>query len=854
MAKLDLFRTQFQILTHQAERLKNKLWNFGFGLALLLLLGAAIGFYLAISQLKKEQHCVEHTYKVIEQIDNILFEINNAERGRRGYILTQDSIYLKTYEYGIKQTQKAVDNLQRLTVNSPQQQENLKTLKSLIQQRLLLSQQSLNLLKEQSLDKLIQIQLTHRGKSLQDQIDILLDKMERSERQVLWQRQQMTSNRIYQITFIVGVGYFLSFSLLLIIYRQLKQEIHHRQKAEQNLSQINEQLETRIENRTLELTQLNIILKNEIEERKQLEHLLRESEERFRQAIFEAPLPIIIHAEDGEILQINWAWSEISGYQPEQIPTLSAWTEKVYGENHQVIRAYIRQLFQLNQRVAEGEFTLTNRQGKTLIWDFYSAPLKTLFDGRKVRITMALDVTQRKQAELALYASERRYSTLSELAPVGIFRSDSQGNCIYVNQKWCQITGLTPEQALGTGWISSLHPEDRQRVITQWNYCLSHQTLFSSEYRFQDLQGEITWVVGQAIAETTPKGEIIGYIGTLTDITARKHTEQALSTAKAELEIRVEERTAELKDSNEKLQQELAEKQKTQIILAEQAQLLDLAHDVIMSRDLKGMILFWNQGAEKVYGFSKTEALGHNSHALLKTQFPEPIKTIFTRLFADNYWEGELIQHKRDGQKIIVASRWVLQRDQRGKPSKILEINNDITARKQAEEALQQNEAKFRSLCESSPIGIFLTDTQGQILYTNPRYLEIAGANAKDVLGEGWKQFIHPEDHETIISDWSANLGQQQNSFYPEIRFHHKNGPIRYGNIYTSAIFTENGQLTGFVGTVEDITERRQIEQMKKDFISVVSHELRTPLTAIHGSLGLLAAGVYDNKPEKGKK
>ncbi|WP_013323034.1 PAS domain S-box protein [Gloeothece verrucosa] len=964
------------------RRLNNRLINCGFGLALLLLFGATLGFYVGIEQVKEKQNLVEHTYKVLEQIDDTLYEISQAEWGHRGYMISQDQNYISTYTKGFDHAHAAVQKLEKMTKENPEQQKQIKVLINSLYQHFSLLENSLKLLQQNPSNPQIKISITHQVKQFQEPIEVKLKQIEEIERGLLKKRQQEASKSLHSISLLVGIGYFLSFLLLLTIYRQIKQEIKARYQAEEDLQQTNEQLEARIQQRTAQLTQLNINLENEIEDRKQLEQLLRESEERFRQAIYEAPLPILIHAEDGEILQINWAWSEISGYQPQEIPTLSAWVQKVYGDNYERFRNYIRQLFQLNQRVNEGEHTLINRQGKTLIWDYYSAPLKTLSDGRRVRITMALDVTQRKEAEMALQASEARYATLTELAPVGIFHTDSEGNCIYINQHWCAITGLSTAEAMGTGWLKALHSEDQQRVTATWIRAVAKNTAFYLEYRFQNPNGKITWVVGQAIPQITPSGEVLGYIGTITDISTLKEAELALSQseerfrqavlnapvpiaihaedgtvlqisrawsditgytlediptvadwiekayrtnqqkiqanverlygltepiaegeyiittkngvtriwefystglgrlsdgrrtvistaldvterkkvelqlkqAKQNLEIRVAARTTELQQANEQLLQELSEKLQTQKILAEQAQLLDLAHDTILTRDLEGTILFWNQGAEKMYGFSSLEAVGQHSNVLLNTVFPEPYSQILSQLFAQDYWEGELRHQKLDGTEIIVASRWVLQRDKAGNPSKILEINNDITLRKRAEEALQDNEAKFRSLSESSPIGIFLTDTHGRVLYTNPRYQEIVGGTAEEVLGEGWKQFIHPEDLENIVSEWLTHLEKQKNSFYPQVRYCHKNTEIRYTQVHTAAIFTERGQLTGFVGTVEDITERRLIEQMKKDFISVVSHELRIPLTAIHGSLGLLAAGVYDNKPEKGKK
>ncbi len=132
--------------------------------------------------------------------------------------------------------------------------------------------------------------------------------------------------------------------------------------------------------------------------------------------------------------------------------------------------------------------------------------------------------------------------------------------------------------------------------------------------------------------------------------------------------------------------------------LQEQANLLDLAHDTIIVRDLNGTITFWNRGAEQMYGWAKREVLGKSVHRLLATQFPAALEEIEVQLLCEGYWEGELTYTKRDGTPVIVASRWALQWDERGLPLSVLEINNDITARKAMEAALHSQQKKTEQL------------------------------------------------------------------------------------------------------------------------------------------------------------
>jgi len=171
----------------------------------------------------------------------------------------------------------------------------------------------------------------------------------------------------------------------------------------------------------------------------------------------------------------------------------------------------------------------------------------------------------------------------------------------------------------------------------------------------------------------------------------RRRAEADLRQSRDELEIKVAERTAELRKTNEQLQQEVAERRRAEEILRERASLLDLTHDTVFVRDMNDVITYWNRGAEELYCWTGQEAVGQVSHELMRTIFPEPLDEINIKLLGTGHWEGELIHTKRDGERVVVASRWALQRDERSHPSAILETNNDITERKGAEEALRQS-------------------------------------------------------------------------------------------------------------------------------------------------------------------
>jgi len=180
------------------------------------------------------------------------------------------------------------------------------------------------------------------------------------------------------------------------------------------------------------------------------------------------------------------------------------------------------------------------------------------------------------------------------------------------------------------------------------------------------------------------------------EATKQKNAQETLQDLNFDLENIVVERTQEIQDINAMLEEEIMEGKAAQERIHEQALLLDIAHDYIMVRDLDSRVIYWNQGAERGYGFTATEAKGQIIHDLLQTQYPIPLEDIMSRIVNQGHWVGEVIHTHKDGMKIVIHSNKTLNRDATGNPVSILEINHDITEKKRDEEMVLETNLRLK--------------------------------------------------------------------------------------------------------------------------------------------------------------
>ncbi|MGK7926690.1 MAG: EAL domain-containing protein [Spirulina sp.] len=246
----------------------------------------------------------------------------------------------------------------------------------------------------------------------------------------------------------------------------------------------------------------------------------------FKFALDRAAIVAIADAR-GKINYVNDKFCEISGYSSQEL----------IGQSFRLLnsRYHSQEFFEdLWKTISSGETWKGEICDRTKNGKMYWVNTTIIpFVDKKQRpwqyLTIQFDISERKQIEAALQQSYDQYESLIHLSPVGIFRTDRLGNYLDVNERWCVLAGMTPEESAGMGWTRSLHPEDRDRIRAEWYRAVQQELPFKScEYRLLRPDGRQTWVFAQAALQTDNKGQPLGYVGTITEITERKQMEEQL--------------------------------------------------------------------------------------------------------------------------------------------------------------------------------------------------------------------------------------------------------------------------------------------------------------------------------------
>ncbi|MDZ8031007.1 PAS domain S-box protein [Nostoc sp. DedSLP04] len=276
----------------------------------------------------------------------------------------------------------------------------------------------------------------------------------------------------------------------------------------------------------VEISELHAALR----ERKHVEQELRLVNERLQYLLTSSPVVIYSSktSDDFSITFISENIKEMVGYEAQKFigNSSSFWLDRVHPQDIEPISEKFSHL--IKQEYISYEYRWLHADG-TYHW-FYEE-MKLIRDEANSPIEWVgywADINDRKLAQLALQSGQQRYQLLAEASPACIFHTDVDGNVLYFNQRWSEITGYSLESSLGTHWANAVHPDDREQLLLAWNQATAAKSTYKYEHRFLHDDSTVVWVICHALPEFRDDGEIKGYIGTITDITERKLAEEAL--------------------------------------------------------------------------------------------------------------------------------------------------------------------------------------------------------------------------------------------------------------------------------------------------------------------------------------
>lgn len=422
-----------------------------------------------------------------------------------------------------------------------------------------------------------------------------------------------------------------------------------------------------------------------------------------------------------------------------------------------------------------GEMMCMHRDGHEFPVELTGSPLETSAGWRMN--SFVSDISDRKRAEDELRASETRFRALATQAPGGIYETQTDGRCTFASTRWCEVAGLTAEEALGYGWAKALHPDDLPAVVSGWQEARESERDSSLEYRIVRPSGEVRWVNGTATPVKDEDGTVTGFIGVALDVTERKRTE-----------------------TDVRLAGEIA---------------ANMAEGVCLVRLSDDRIVFANRRFEQIFGYETGELIGRRVDVLNAPGAEDPAETaaeIQTQVAQRGYWHGDIHNVRKDGTAFWTQGN-VSTFDHPEHGAVSVAIQWDVTEQKQAQAEARDAEERFRSAFEESPIGVALASLDGRFVQVNRSLAEMVGYSVEDLEGRDFAAIGHPDDigrDEQALAELVSGGLQSHNS---ETRFVHASGHPVSVALSLNLIRNSDGEPSHLLAQMQDVTDRKRYEQ-----------------------------------------
>jgi PAS domain S-box-containing protein len=387
------------------------------------------------------------------------------------------------------------------------------------------------------------------------------------------------------------------------------------------------------------------------------------------------------------------------------------------------------------------------------------------------------DITDRKAQEKKLIESEERYANAIAATNDGIWDWNLVTNDVYFSVRWKQLVGYEDTEVANTfdAFAELVHPEDISGVLEKINSYLAGKTPhFIAEFRMRHKDGSYRWIVSTGSATRDANGNPVRMVGSHRDMTERKYIEE-------------------------------------QLLM--QSSVLDISP--VLIRDMDNTIIYWSAGMVKLYGWTKSEVTSSNkSHNLFETVFPKPLPEIEKELHETGFWTGELIHHTKSGKIITVVSTWILQTDSENQPVSIVEVNNDITAIKEAQAEAHVHQERLQSLIKTIPGVIYRNrlDAEHTMEYLSEYVETLTGYPASDFVDGKVRtlgSLVLPEDLERVRKEARAALAARK-PYIIEYRIQRKDGTVRWVSEHGRATFNDSGNALYEECIMFDVTERKE--------------------------------------------